>query len=304
MPHSIMPASPAEHIAALQLLFQHFPPQESLARIATALPLVQNAPRHHLKLLVAHGDQGLVGAMLMQALPGGTGIVWPPQVAPASTEIEDELIRSALAWLREQGSRLAQALLETDEVVLAEPLCRHGFTNPTRLWYLRHNLDWPPELLHAPGPLTFQSFREVNRDAFYLTLMRTYRDTQDFPELNGLRSLEEVLQGHQAAGFDPGRWWLASEGAQAAGVLLLAESDDPAEWEIAYVGVVPEARNRGLGTELVRRAMHESKQAGMRSLTLSLDARNEPAWKLYRKLGFEPFAAREAFLLSIRGQFD
>ena len=34
-------------------------------------------------------------------------------------------------------------------------------------------------------------------------------------------------------------------------------------------------------------------------LTLSLDARNEPAWKLYRKWGFEPFAAREVFLKAL-----
>jgi ribosomal protein S18 acetylase RimI-like enzyme len=262
--------------------------------------LLHDAARNGLNLLIALDDSETVGAMLMQTLPGGTGIVWPPATAPASRAIEDKLIVAALAWLRERGARLSQALLDSNEVALAEPLRRHSFANPTRLWYLRHNLDLPLELLQTSGPLAFQSYRDCNLDAFYRALLLSYRETKDFPELNGLRSLEEVLRGHKAAGFDPNRWWLASEEGRAVGVLLLSESDEAGEWEIAYVGIVPDARQRGLGTELVRHALCETKKAGMRALTLSLDARNEPAWKVYRKLGFEPFAAREVFLLRIQ----
>ena len=296
MPLTIVTASPPQHVAALQLLFQQTASDEARARIGKALPLLHDAARNGLNLLIALDDSETVGAMLMQALPGGTGIVWPPATAPASRAIEDKLIVAALAWLRERGARLSQALLDSNEVALAEPLRRQGFANPSRLWYLRHNLEVPIELPNAAGSLTYQSYRDCNPDAFNRTLLLSYRETQDFPELNGLRSMEEVLRGHQAAGFDPGRWWLASEEGRAVGVLLLNESDEPGEWEIAYVGVVPEARQRGLGTELVRHALHETKKAGIRALTLSLDARNEPAWKVYRKLGFEPFAAREVLL--------
>jgi ribosomal protein S18 acetylase RimI-like enzyme len=65
---------------------------------------------------------------------------------------------------------------------------------------------------------------------------------------------------------------------------------------VAYLGVVPEARGRGLGMELIARALREAWAAGVRSVTLSVDARNRPAWKLYQAAGFEPHDRREVYL--------
>src|SRR5437763_1767916 len=103
MSHAIEIAKPADYVAALELLFQHFPAEEARERTTVALPLLHDAERQRLNLLVARTDDALVGAMLMQALPGGTGVVWPPQVAPASASVEDDLIRTALAWLCARG---------------------------------------------------------------------------------------------------------------------------------------------------------------------------------------------------------
>ena len=162
------------------------------------------------------------------------------------------MLHAALAWLKASGARVAQSLLCPDEVVLAESLRRHNFTNPTRLWHLRHKLDCPPELLSAPGELAFVSYRDCSRDSFHEVLARSHQQTQDFPELNGLRSLADVLQGQQSTNFDPGRWWLASAGGVPVGVLMMAQADEPDEWELSYVGVIPAARQRGWGSELVR----------------------------------------------------
>src|SRR5262245_16668864 len=131
MTRTVAAAQPAEYVAALEILFRHFPPDEAVGRIAAALPLLHDAARHRLNLLIASDDRDTTGAMLMQALPGGTGVVWPPQADSAASE--DDLIRAALAWLRDRGARLAQALLSPDEAPLAVPLLRHGFANPTRL---------------------------------------------------------------------------------------------------------------------------------------------------------------------------
>jgi ribosomal-protein-alanine N-acetyltransferase len=60
--------------------------------------------------------------------------------------------------------------------------------------------------------------------------------------------------------------------------------------------VVPEARRRGVGRELVRKALFEAKAAGVPSVGLSVDDRNAPARELYRRLGFEPVERREVFL--------
>jgi ribosomal protein S18 acetylase RimI-like enzyme len=63
-----------------------------------------------------------------------------------------------------------------------------------------------------------------------------------------------------------------------------------------YLGVVPEARGQGLGRELVNKALWEARAADAPQLTLSVDARNQPALNLYRSMGFEEYDRREVFL--------
>jgi hypothetical protein len=109
--------------------------------------------------------------------------------------------------------------------------------------------------------------------------------------------VEDVIAGHRGQGrFDPGRWLLARTGGEPIGVLLQTASADSGEWETSYVGVVPEARRRGFGRALMLRALSEARAAGAETLTLSVDARNQPAAELYHDLGFERFDRREVFL--------
>jgi mycothiol synthase len=277
-----------EHVAALELLFRHLPPEEVLARIVNALPLLSDAENNGLRLFVARSAEGVSAAMMAQALPGGTGLVWPPQ---GDLVTEDALLDEALTWLRQSGVRIVQGLLMPEEAMTAHPLLRNGFTHATKLWYLQHRLTEIPTVTS----LSFEPYGDSNRPIFQHTLARTYDGTCDFPEMNGVRTVEDVLYGHRAAGSDPRRWWLASAD-EPIGVLMLSPSDDGAGLDLSYVGVVPERRGQGFGEELVVKAMFEAKAASVPELTLSVDARNEPALRVYRKLGFEAFEVREVYL--------
>jgi ribosomal protein S18 acetylase RimI-like enzyme len=44
------------------------------------------------------------------------------------------------------------------------------------------------------------------------------------------------------------------------------------------------------------KALLEAKAVGISEVFLTVDARNQPAWEMYRALGFEPFDRREVFL--------
>ncbi len=50
--------------------------------------------------------------------------------------------------------------------------------------------------------------------------------------------------------------------------------------------VLPEFRNQGIGTRLLRHASEQARQMGLLRLTLLTDGDNEPAQKLYQKLGW------------------
>jgi ribosomal protein S18 acetylase RimI-like enzyme len=162
---------------------------------------------------------------------------------------------------------------------------------------MRHDLSLPAAASLETDRLTYQTYGEGNRSLFHQTLLRTYENTDDCPEVNGARTIEEIITGHLAQGrHDPNRWWLALNGDQPVGVLLLTEMTEWRGWDIAYVGVVPEARRRGHGRVLTRKAIEAARAANMGQLTLAVDNRNRPAWNLYRHLGFDPYDQREVFL--------
>jgi ribosomal protein S18 acetylase RimI-like enzyme len=295
----IVLAKSADIVPALEVLFQHLPETEAQARTVKALQLLRGKGPETPRLVLAEDDDEIYGVILVQALTGGTGIVWPPQIAPEARgrqTLEDALVHRALEWLRQNGGKLAQAVLFQDDLTYAGALERNGFMHPTQLWYLRHELELSPELLCEPETLTFQSYAECEQELFQQTLWRSYEQTRDFPEVSGRRSVDEVIRGLQAVGFNPEHWWLAWSGQSPVGVLILSTMPEVDGWEISYVGVAPDARRRGIGRELVRKAMFETKAMGGHEVVLSVDARNEPALNLYAELGFEVFERREVYL--------
>jgi mycothiol synthase len=297
-PFTIESARPEERAAAFRLVFQHLEDAEQELRIGNALTLVHAGELDPNGVFVVRGPD-LVGALVCVPLRGAGGLLWPPFVreGPDRTRQEDQLVRSALIWLRARGAKLAQAILSSGEVPLAAPLERNGFRHVTRLDYLRHRL----ESVDSPEPasrFSWRTYSQSDPQLFQQTLLRTYEGTQDCPELNGVRTVDEILDGHKAQGlFHPDRWWLAQEEEDPVGVLVVTEITEWHGWDISYVGVVPEARRRGIGRLLTQLALGEARAAGASQVTLAVDARNRPAWNLYSHLGFELWDQREAYLL-------
>jgi len=247
-------------------------------------------------VLVARAENRVLGVLLCLPIAGATGLVWPPQVVESDERrhIEDQLVQSAAEWLQRKGVKLAQTLLRPADSQMAEALLRNGFRHITRLAYLRRDLHTVPALRTE---LRFVSYDRCGGHLFEQTLLRSYEGTRDCPEVNDRRSIKEILQGHRAQGtHHPDRWWLAFAQDKPVGVLLLAEMPEWGGWDLSYLGIVPEARRNRYGTDLARKAMLEAQAAGSSQLTLSVDCRNQPAFDLYLKLGFEAYDYQEVYL--------
>lgn len=68
--------------------------------------------------------------------------------------------------------------------------------------------------------------------------------------------------------------------------LSFMKHHEPGEWYITAVSVMPEARGRGVGSALLRDAAEQASAAGMTSLTLDVDEKNDTAKRLYSREGF------------------
>jgi mycothiol synthase len=293
------PVRPEEWARAFQRIFQYFPLEDRQARVENALRLVRLGELEPAGVIVIADRHVVLGAMVCLPVPGASGLIWPPQAVSGSAQrdIEDQLLSYAIRWLRRRGAKLGQTLLAEDETSLAIPLERHGFAHITSLWYLRHNLEPLPVRGTAVPELTYQTYLGCSHDRFHETLLRSYEQTRDCPEVNGVRTLAEIIEGHQAQGiYDPAHWVLAYQADEPVGVCLVAEISEWQGWDLSYVGVVPEARGRGIGRELTRKTLQEAGAAGATQVTLAVDTRNRPAWNLYLDLGFEVFDRREVYL--------
>jgi RimJ/RimL family protein N-acetyltransferase len=288
-------ARPDDLPAAFSLIFGHLRDDERGARVAHALALVEQGLLDARGVFVVPG----AGALVCTLVPGAGALVWPPAtVGAARPDVEDALVRRAGDWLRGQGACLAQCLLPPAEEGLAAPLVRNGFARITTISYLEHARSLSVSWWGPPPRLRCEPYNPDRPDEFHHTLALTYQDTLDCPEVNDVRTIDEVIQGHRAQGrFDPRRWLLARAGTEPVGVLLLVEQADGHEtWEVAYMGVVPAARRRGLGRELLLRGLREARLGGARRVMLCVDDRNRPAWELYRGAGFAPYDQRVVLL--------
>ena len=136
--------------------------------------------------------------------------------------------------------------LERDTAVplSACALCprRQNLTGSTNAW---PDFEWQPF-----GAVTEAEFRSV--------LQATYMGSLDMPELEGTRTLDDILESHRATGrFVAERWRLGRIPGkpEAASVLLMAEVPGRDVWEVIYLGLTPAARGHGLGRAVLQHAL-------------------------------------------------
>ncbi|HMB05564.1 MAG TPA: GNAT family N-acetyltransferase, partial [Isosphaeraceae bacterium] len=214
------------------------------------------------------------------------------------------LVRAALADLRARGFRIAQALLdESAPRQAAVDLAGGGMLHVTDLVYLERPTADPLEVRPELPTLAWRPYGAEAEAEFRAILQATYSDSRDMPELEGIRSLDDIMASHRAGGrFDPSRWRLGRVPGEpeAGAVVLLSALPDRAAWEVAYLGLTPAARGRGLGRAALAHALELARPLTPR-LELAVDLRNEPATRLYRAAGFSPFDRRAVHLASLSG---
>jgi ribosomal protein S18 acetylase RimI-like enzyme len=169
---------------------------------------------------------------------------------------------------------------------------------------LRDGLRWrlSPPRAHKPppSPLTFRTLPEVGEESFVEAIAATYEGTRDTWLTRNIE--ERGLDGAARADFLDYRemdhrpeWWeLAyTDDGTLAGVVMPAKNQTDAV--VAYVGVVPGQRGRGLAAQLVNRATEQLVAAGARAIVGDCDRDNLPMAKAFRRAGYEQVARRRSY---------
>jgi ribosomal protein S18 acetylase RimI-like enzyme len=301
----ISPCPEELRVEALGVLYRRVPATLRTQLIANALAEAKAGRIDLSGLWVARRRGQLLGALLTQPLAGRAAAVWAPEVDTAwgRAALASALIRAALDDLKARGFRIAQALVDGSAPrSSAVDLTRGGLPKVTALTYMHRDTARPIGMAfprpQAPPSFEWRPFCSETEAEFRAVLQATYAGSLDMPELEGIRSLDDVLASHKAAGrFDPSRWRVGALPGEpeAAAILLLSEVPDRPAWEVAYLGLTPPARGRGLGRSALAYALDLARPSVPR-LELAVDDRNHPARHLYDVAGFTPFDRRMVHL--------
>jgi ribosomal protein S18 acetylase RimI-like enzyme len=227
-------------------------------------------------LLVADegvGEAAGVTGFLRRPGEAQAGLVCPiVERALRGRGLGGRLLRAALELGAELGLSFASAGVGTRNRAGYSLLTAHGF-RPVRQVYLMRCDERP-----KPDPVPAQDLAlEPARSDDAAAIHEIYAACGFEPR--SLERMREVLaDGRHAHG-------VARRDGVAVGFVEL-ETHWPARPWVAYVGVRPELRDRGLGTALVAWALERQFGAGARAGQLLLSPANRSALRAYEKVGF------------------
>jgi ribosomal protein S18 acetylase RimI-like enzyme len=145
----------------------------------------------------------------------------------------------------------------------------------------------PIEIASPLGPVTLRTETDADRD-FRYRLFCTSRQPE-FALLLPPPVFEQVMR-HQfqaqtvsyLADFPRARFDIIELGGRPIGRIVVDRPGD-----VVYIvdqAIVPELRNKGLGTAIMRGLMEEARAAGVAVRLMA--SQNDPAMRLYARLGF------------------
>ncbi|MBC8356316.1 MAG: GNAT family N-acetyltransferase [Planctomycetes bacterium] len=289
--------SSPQRAEALAMLVSQEPASERAGRVATIAAAFRQGDNSTPTLVGAKQNEKLVGVAWGQVLPGKTALLWPPHILKGEREIIGDRLQMFLdTQLEALGIRMAQAVLPNREHASAKRLTRVGYSHAADLLYLATQVD-RVDTGTADRDIEFEPFALADRDRLAVLIEKTYIDTLDVPALDGVRDIGDVLDGYEQTGeFSPDRWFFIRNNRQDVGCLLLSDHPSQQQWELVYMGIVPEARGHRWGLQATRFAQQRAKDAGRQRLILAVDASNDPAVSAYTKAGFFELLRRSVLL--------
>jgi ribosomal protein S18 acetylase RimI-like enzyme len=252
---------------------------------------------------VADCDGRVEFALLPVVSPGRTMLLFSPARPPR--RMSRQIIRGLSDAVNQhyalRGVHLSQILIDPRERPTIDAFLFAGYSVLAELVYLQTKIENCEQLPALPPGWSIVLYSSENHAIFAQTIAQSYQGSLDCPELNGMRSVEDVIAGHKAAGdFDPRLWFSVVENGQPLGVLLLNRSAGNPSVELVYIGTIPAARGRGVGDFLLRYARAVASLENRQYLSLAVDLRNTPALRLYYRHQLMRVGSRLALLRDLR----
>lgn len=218
-----------------------------------------------------------------------------------NTLLAVELLEQLIIQVQALGVIQIQAILDGTDSVANDIVELAGFKPLAELQQLvlpinelsKVALDDLPDL---PNGLRWLLARDLPREQLTQLISDTFVDTLDCPELNGLRTVDDVLDGFLDGQRldDQVNWWLLEDGGKFLGCVFVNKLPAGA-MELAYMGLRRSVRGRGYGKLLIEKGIRAAQTTGSDMMVAAVDTDNWPAVRLYLQFGFQEHGRVQAW---------
>lgn len=271
-----------------------------------------NAPSFNLDgLLFGEWDgqtAGIVQALVDKHREEKKGFVQNLAVLPEyrGRGIARELLKTAIAVLKDRGMKVASAWAQTDRLVCTHLYETLGFKRVRTSSLMKRILVDCPRETDEDEPASLREAQLADEEEIALI---TRLDNEAFKEHFNYRpiTVEETKYLRLGSPFwKSQKAWFATVDSQAVGYVVTGiderlnrEKNARHGW-VLDIGVLKPNRRRDVGTTLMLRAMSYLKTQGMEDALLYVDDQNPThAMKLYEKVGFQTYHKSASYELQL-----
>jgi ribosomal protein S18 acetylase RimI-like enzyme len=224
---------------------------------------------------------------------------------PADAGLEASLVEAMLARCREE-----QAAGTAAEVVVESGCMRGdegtdralrdaGFEHERTFWRMERSLrPTAPDPGNPPGGVAVRAAQDDDRDRALLHRLFTESFAQHWGTVH--RTEDEWWERlRSGVGLDSSQWWISEVNGEPAGFLMgdASRAADGGGY-LRYLGVLEQARGRGVAKHLLRLAFAEHARRGWEWVQLTVDTGNVTgAPALYASVGMEPVEVIDLYRL-------
>jgi len=253
------------------------------------------------QVLIAIDDQeAIVG--WMQYYTGFPLMTFINGLYPVVDE-KDDSERIALALIEASKKDIIESGQSRLEIELVFPSDEHRAHSQKYIeWYRKCGFQFAAEEVHMksdlstielpqldlPNGYVIRKFSEVSYEKLESSGRRTLEDSKEGLFLSMGHAEQDVTLKYffnRSKPYIEDASVILEQGDEVTGFVITRFNDDD-EPEIGPVGLVPEARGKGLASYLLVRVLKSLKEKGSTSVYLDTTITNLPAQKLYRKYGF------------------
>lgn len=277
--------------------------QEARAALEEFQRRVSLFPHTPHPLEIRNGGRRLAGAYVM-LLGARVAAVAGVRAIDNHTMLAVGLLEQLIRQVKAHGVIQIQAILDGTDSVANDIVELAGFKPLAELQQLVLSLSKTSETTFASDPKLpsgkrWQLARDIRRKDLTDLISETFVDTLDCPALNGLRSVEDVLDGFLDGQRleDQMNWWLLEAENKYLGCVFVNQLPIGAT-ELAYMGLSRSVRGRGYGKLLLDKGIQSARMIGSEMMVAAVDTDNWPAVRLYLQTGFQEHGRVQAWFYS------